>query len=158
MQLIITRLLVGNNRRTVKTTFSHLAVIVSTVCIMISKLCVRCAFIPYFFVGIYILSSLLRSCNGSITSVLGTAALEQNVLKQINRSILSFSCGFYLPCLSLLYCSLSKDRTEILCHFTVTYEGQSRVHKAIKPDCKFFYEAVFFTFQHFICSPTVSTD
>lgn len=32
------------------------------------------------------------------------------------------------------------------------------MHKAIKPDCKFFYGAVFFTFQHFICSPTVSTD
>lgn len=79
---------------------------------------------PMFFVGIYILPSLLRSCNSSVTSVLGTAALEQNVLKEINGSILFFfSCGFYLPFLSLLYCSLRGCRTEILCHFTVTYEG-----------------------------------
>lgn len=40
--------------------------------------------------GIYILPSLLRSCNSSVTSVLGTAALEQNVLKEINGSILFF--------------------------------------------------------------------
>lgn len=44
--------------------------------------------------GIYILLSLLRSCNSLATSVLGTSALEQNLLKEINGSCYFFSCGF----------------------------------------------------------------
>lgn len=47
-------------------------------------------FLLSFLVGVYILSSLLRSFNSSVTSVLGTAAPEQNVLKKRNGNILLF--------------------------------------------------------------------
>lgn len=47
-------------------------------------------FLLLFLVGVYILSSLLRSFNSSVTSVLGTAAPEQNGLKKEKWKYLTF--------------------------------------------------------------------